>query len=126
MSKKTEMIKMREAGMTYENIGKAFGISKQAVFAAIGGDVRKRFKPITSEDCIYPNLRKWMNDNRVTRSELCRKFFGNTNPVCHHNVSKFMRGTNGGATKHTIDRYLAVTGLTYEELFETDKEYNDD
>lgn len=123
MNRKAEMIKMRESGATYKDIGEAFGISRQAVFQHIGGMVRGGyFKTLSANDCIYPNLRKWMNDNHMSRSKLCRAMFGNTLPSNQHHISNFLRGKNSGATKHTIDKYLTVTGLTYEELFETDKE----
>lgn len=114
-----QMIGMRKKGSTYEDIGKAFNISKQRVYSLIGDQVKNRFKEITSESCVYPNLRKWMNDNRITRAKLCEMLYGNRHPVNRNYISSFLKGNTQRVTRETIDKYLMVTGLTYEELFET-------
>lgn len=104
---------MRKKGMTYEEIGEVFGISKQAVYqAAHPGD---GFHAGAVMKVSYTGLRKWMLDNRVTFTmlgELCGRprlygsIVGKTEP-----------------RKDTIDAILKVTGLTYEECF---KEETDD
>lgn len=118
--RKAEMIEMRENGYTYHEIGKAFGISRQRVQTLIGGQMKSHFRRTTPEDCIYPNLRKWMNDNRITRAELCRRLYGDTHPNNRAKCCEFLKGINQRASKRTIDKYLSVTGLTYEELFATE------
>lgn len=115
-----KMVEMRENGSTYQEIGKAFGLSRQRVCQMIGGQVRSHFKKITPEDCIYPILRKWMNDNHITRADLCRRLYGNTHPKNSSRCRAFLKGINQEAKKNTIDKYLMVTGLTYEELFKTE------
>jgi hypothetical protein len=118
--RKAKMIEMRNKGFTYHEIGKAFNLSSQRIFMIIGGQLKSHFKEITSQDCIHPNLRKWMNDNRITRMELCRRINGNNHPENYQRIRNFLIGKTQKATKSTIDRYLLVTGLSYEELFETE------
>lgn len=67
MNRKAEMIAMHETGIPYKAIGEAFGISKQRVYQIIGNDSPGYFKTMAKEDCIYPNLRKWLNENRLTK-----------------------------------------------------------
>lgn len=117
--RKNKMLEMHEKGLSYQEIGKVFNISRQRVYMIIGGHFRVFFKPITSDECIYPNLRKWMNDNRVNRAELCRRLYDNFQPHSLSVICNFLKGHNSYATKHFIDKCLKVTGLTYEELFET-------
>lgn len=70
----------RAQGMTYEQISKKYGVSRQRIHQIIGGDtdrVKNYFRTLTEKDCIYPNLRKWMNDNKVSKVELSRRIFKN-------------------------------------------------
>ena len=120
IEQKAKMIEMKESGLTFVEIGEAFGISKQRVYQLIGGQFRKHFNKITPKDCIYPNMRKWMNDNQISRSELTRRMFGDRHGVHYTWVSSFLKGTGRDVRKSTIDKYIAVTGLTYEELFARD------
>jgi hypothetical protein len=115
-----EMLIMKRDGATYEEIGKAFNISKQRVYQIIGEESKAHFREITSAECIYPNLRKWMNDNRISRSELTRRAFGDGHRVHYSHIYHTLRGESADLRKSTIDRYLAATGLTYEEFFYTE------
>lgn len=119
--RKAQMEKMLQNGATYSEIAAAFNLSRQRVFSIIGGRLENHFKEITAEECVYPNLRKWLNENRVTRAELCRRLTGgNTHPKTYSSVLAFCRGKTTRTPKQTIDKYLLVTKLTYEELFATE------
>lgn len=106
----------RNAGMTYREIAAKHGVSHQRVQQACTGKRGPKFKPYKPEECIYPNLRRWLNENEVNRSEFVRRMgfevIGNRLPE----TAKWFTG-KGYPTKKSIDRMLAVTGLTYEELF---------
>lgn len=109
----------RAQGMTYRQIGEKHGISRSRVYQIIGGDTDKRescFRGITEKDCIYPNLRKWMNDNKISKIELTRRIFGEGHTELQCRLSEWLRG-KCYPTKKNIDRFIKVTGLTYEELF---------
>ena len=120
MIEKQELMRAdRAQGMTYKQISEKYGISKQRVQQIVGGGtdrVKACFRGITEKDCIYPNLRKWMNDNKVSKAELCRRLFGNSHPQLQDRARAWLNGRNH-PSKLNIDRLIEVTGLTYEELF---------
>lgn len=105
----------REKGMTLQQIADKNGVSKQYVAQVVGKQSPKGFRVIT-EECVYPNLRKWMNANKVSRAELCRRMGITSEPS---NIARLRTYMNGRADppKRTIDKMLQVTGMTYEVLF---------
>ena len=117
---RTEMQAMRDEGYNYTQIAEAAGVSKQRIFQLIGGEQRNRTpKPLTETECVYPNLRKWMNENHVSRGELTRRLYnGTTPPRACERVNKFLNGTvNHIINRQFLDSILKITGLTYEQLF---------
>jgi predicted DNA-binding protein YlxM (UPF0122 family) len=105
----------REAGLTYREIAEKYGVSYQCVAqscARCGG----YFKPYTKDEVVYPNLRKWLNDNKVSRREFVRKMGKLPHPETQSRISDHFRGKKY-PHKKTIDKYIEVTGLTYEQLF---------
>lgn len=108
-------IAAREQGMTYAQIAEKYGVSKQTVGQVCGKAQPYMFRAVT-ENCVYPNLRRWMNDNKVSIKELLR-MMGKTPYVntCK-NMSGYLRGEND-PPKVIIDDMLKATGLTYEEMF---------
>ena len=109
----------REKGMTYAEIAKKYGVSRQAVqFACCKSDDSK-FRGWTEERCIYPNLRKWLNDNRVSLFEFIRRM---DLVPCYKTSGRFGCYFKGRCypRKDVIDKMLEVTGLTYEQLWEVD------
>lgn len=118
MSERAEqMKKLRLQGMSYEEIGKAFDISRQRVYQIIGGTEMNYFKEIKPDECVYPNLRKWLNENRINRPKLTRLMYSEEKyaPTRWEIVCRALEGAN--CRKTTIDRILKATGLTYEEAF---------
>ena len=111
--RKLEMFEMSQKGATFEEIGKAYNISRQRVAQIIGGRMKPHFTPIAPNKCIYPNVRKWMNDNRISKAELTRRLYGNTGSDNQHRVRMVLLGERKDMLKSTLDKYLEVTGLTY-------------
>lgn len=66
-------IAARETGMTYSEIAKKYGVSQQCVSQVCSRYGVGHFKPYTTDEVVYPNLRKWLNDNKVTRLEFTRR-----------------------------------------------------
>lgn len=119
MADRDLMRSYRAQGMTYEQIGEKVGLSKQRVFQLVGGGTdraKKHFRTITEEQCVYPNIRKWMNENSVSKAEFSRKVFGTAHPKTMSLLCGWLSG-KGYPSKHNIDKLIEVTGLTYEELF---------
>lgn len=106
----------RKQGKTFYQIAEKYGVSKQAVAAACAIHALGHFKPYTEAEVVYPKLRKWLNDNEVTRSEFARRMGLVPYAKNCYRVSVYFRGMNY-PLKETIDKMLEVTGLTYEEMF---------
>ena len=113
-----EMQELRNNGYTYIQIAEIGGVSKQRVFQLIGKTSARFVKPITEANCIYPNLRNWMNNNHISRMELVRQMYGEVLPQAYGRVRAFLNGdVHMHINKYMLDRILKVTGLTYEQLF---------
>ena len=111
----------REKGLTYREIAAKYGVTYQAVACVCGKNNPNRFRYHTEKGVVYPNLRTWLNDNKVSVKELTRRLdIGTYAENCLRT-----RGVISGKTnprKDYIDRLIAITGLTYEELFAERKE----
>lgn len=105
----------REKGLTYRQIAQKYGVSKQAVHNVCAKQ-NGNFRPFTEETCVYPNLRQWLNDNRITKSEFIRRMGATYITQENARYAAYFRGEHY-PSKQTIDKMLAVTGLTYEQLF---------
>lgn len=106
----------RDAGLTYREIAEKHGVSYQCVAQSCSRYSDFNFKAYRREEVVYPNLRRWLNDNKITRSEFIRRM---GNVVCgnaHSQISEWFRGKRY-PTKSSIDKILKITGLTYEQLF---------
>ena len=109
---------MRDEGYSYAKIADACGVSKQRVFQLIGGIHHKTPKLLTETECVYPNLRKYMNENKISRMSLARQIYGEVTSRHYERLNKFLNGTTYVyINKHMLDRILSITGLTYEQLF---------
>lgn len=122
MENKEQMKLLRQQGLNYAQIAKACGVSRQYVAQVLGGYDPYRFIPV-SEKCIYPNLRKWMNDNKVSCKEFLRRMgYATTEGNTYYKFRGCIMGEIQ-PTKPYIDKMLKVTGLTYEVLFYEGKKY---
>lgn len=115
--REAEMLEMRRAGASYTEIAERYGISKQRVYQIVGARNKAYFRPITPERCIYPYLRKWMNDNEISIAELVRRGRGNASATNWCELKAVLTGKARAVTKPTIDKLINATGLTYEKLF---------
>ena len=106
----------RENGLTYREIAQKYGVSHQCVAQACAKQNPKQFQFHKESKFAYPNIRKWLNDNKVSVPELVRRT-GLAN--CAGNFYR-MRSILKGETeprKSTIDKLIAITGMPYEVLF---------
>lgn len=116
-----EMLCMRNGGKNYSEIAQHFNISKQRVYQLIGNSNPSFFRHIQPTGCIYKGVRKWMNDNKVSVTEMTRRIYGNYNPCSYSAVRNRLCGLLDMNKKH-IDKILQITGLTYEVAFELESE----
>lgn len=117
-SKRKQMQMLRDQGLKYREIAEKFGCSTQYVSMVCGKRDPSHFVPI-GEECIYPNLRKWMNENKMSRREFIRRMGLTAHANDYERLSKYIRGEYH-PRKPYIDKMLEVTGMTYETLFYTE------
>lgn len=110
-------LEARDSGMTYEQIAEMFGVSKQRVAQVCGKYSPRYWQYIHETGCIYPNLRKWMNENKVSKVELARRMgYVNSQAAASVALKNYMTG-KATMTKPYIDKLLKATGMPYEVLF---------
>lgn len=112
-----DMLEDRAAGMTYEEIGTKYGVSRQRVGQICGKWNKYYFKVIKKDGCVYVNLRNWMNENSVSRNELARRMGMEPTGETLARLRSYLTGRNN-PPKTYIDRLIKATGMNYEMLFE--------
>lgn len=106
-----------EQGLTRTEIAKQLGISRQAVSQALARYNPAYFKLITESNCIYPNIREWMNKNKVSMNEFVRRMGCASYAGNFYTLKNNLTGKTD-TKKSTIDKILAITGMTYELAFD--------
>lgn len=112
---KEEAAKMRENGFSLQEIADRFGVSRQRIGILFRKTGRVSKKPTGLDSVVFPNIRKFLSDNRMSI-----KRFSN---FCQSDYNSVLRGIKGynDMQKHTIDDILRATGMTYEEAFKEDE-----
>lgn len=64
---KIKMFSMRLEGCTLQQIGDKYGITRERVRQVLDDSAGKRVK---GQNWIYPNLRKYLNENKINACEL--------------------------------------------------------
>lgn len=116
-----QMIEDRKSGMTLEAIAQKHGVCRTRVSQILGRYHVTNFQPV--QDCPYPNLAKWMNENQISRSELTQRLYGNGSSNNVYRVREYISGRLD-PPKRFIDKLLKVAGMSYEVMFA--KEENHD
>lgn len=114
-NKKARMMAMREQGMKHREIAEVFGVSRQYVAKVCGHCDPAHFRYVDEGEA-YPNLRRWMNENKVSRFEFLRRMGLTLHAYNASRLGSIIRGETQ-PNKAYIDKMLAVTGMTYEVLF---------
>lgn len=115
--------KLRMQGLTFAEIGKRLGVSKQrAAQCCAGMNPEQTAWACHKEDLdsiIYAGLKKWMLENKVSVPEMMRRIGLDTGS----SRSKHFRNRLEGKTQlpiTEIKKILAVTGGTFEQMFAND------
>ena len=110
-------LELRSDGMTYTEVASVLGVTMGEVYIAAGHVGRTRtYRAFTPKRCVYPNIRDWLNNNKITLRQLCEYMC----PFVTGATINRIRDMLSGATelrKSDIDRLLKLTGLTYEQAF---------
>lgn len=125
MANKAEIIADRMNGMKYEDIAKKHGVSHQYVGIVCNGLLPNNFHYIKDTSCVFPNLRNWMNTNKVSKSELLRRMGLEPVPMTIDKMNSVMMRKQD-LSKKWIDAMIKATGMTYECLFSLEERVADD
>lgn len=107
MNERTAKAKeMRAAGATYNEIAAALGVSKARAHQLATYEKGCYFHKEVVAAIPYKGLREWMEAHKVGVAELSRR--------C--GTGRIFAG-GYGINKNTVDKILAVTGLSYEDCF---------
>ena len=117
MTLREQCLELHEKGIRHSEIARIVGVSRQRVSQICGKYTPGHFCKYTANECVYPNWRNFMNENRVSRMELLRRMGKEPHPEFMSRLSTWMRG-DCYPQKQTIDCILKATGLTYEQLFD--------
>jgi transcriptional regulator with XRE-family HTH domain len=115
----------RDKGLTYREIALKYGVSYQNVAQACSTHQLARFRYHRADSIIYPNLLKWLNDNKINTSELLRRLGLETTASNYERLCKILSGKLQ-PRKPLIDKLIEITGLTYENLFKESEEKKDE
>lgn len=107
----------RDCGMTYEQLAKKYGVSRQRVGQICGKYNKKRFHAVTQERCKYINLRIWMNEKHVTMCDLI-EMMGVAQTGTRAIEFRSKLAGSGELSKLYIGKLMNVTGLGYDDLLE--------
>ena len=109
IDEKVEAFRMRLEGSTLEEIANHFGVSKQYISQEL--TIERERKRSISAKCIYPNLKNFMRQNRLTGKSFAKK-----TGICYPTLCRVLSGETD-AHKKTIDRILEYTGFSYDQAF---------
>lgn len=110
---KLEACSMRFDGASLQEIADHFGVTKEYISKVTPKAPLRSIRRAMCETYIYPNISKWMRENRIDAGK-----FSSMLHVSRMTVSNNFRGKTM-PTKKTIDAVLEVTGMKYEEAFYT-------
>lgn len=117
-----DMLQMRLDGSTIQQIADKYGVTKQCVqqqLSIIAGNAKPRPRGI-DERVIYPNLAKWIVDNRIAKYKLSEMI--DMKSKCTDSIRKKLYGERD-FTITEIKKLIEITGYTFEYIF-AEKENN--
>lgn len=109
---------MRRDGATYEEIGAVFGVSRERIRQVLKNQVRTRKCSTDMEKIVYEGLYNYLMDNpKMTYPALSMAMFGGGDTKTNNKLRHLLHGKNCMISKRSLDRLMALTGMTYEQLF---------
>lgn len=129
VERKEKIKEMAKEGISCAEIGRRVGCSRQAIWSMLNaaGELptkqpkkqpEKSSETIAKKQCVYPHIRKYMNENKICAKKLTIMIFGDDSSSFsyeYEKVRKTLRGEN--CKEDVIDGILKITGMTYEEAF---------
>ena len=110
---------LRMQGLTFEEIGKRLGVSRQRIAQCCAGmnpEATAWACRIKDLDCIiYPNLKKWMLENKVSISEMMRRIGLDTGSRRSESFSNKLKERKQIKISN-IKKILTMTCGTFEQM----------
>lgn len=120
-------IEMRRQGKSFEDIGKAFGVSRQAVHKKIGKEPRAKKYDGIVDRIPFQGLYDYMVAHpRLTVPAFAMIVFGDYGKNKTNCMCGILTGENVSIKGKYMDKLLSVTGMTYEQLFKPREGYVND
>lgn len=101
-------------GHNSTEIAKKFNVSRQYICHMF--NVSNLRVEIEAKRCVYPRIAAWMIENNAGYSRMAQMIGGTTQQTMYYNLTN-----EGSIKKYMIDDILHLTGLTYEEAFQTER-----
>lgn len=96
------------SGATYEDAGRAFGISRQRVHQIFSHLYDRR---ASRRAIVYPNLNRWMLDKNYAYADMAEEL-----DISVATLASYVHGAEN-MPKVVIDKMIELTGIPYEKLF---------
>lgn len=112
----SEIFYMVLEGFTFKDAAEKYMVCESAIsyrFKRAG--VRFELKHMNCIPSYYPNIRKWMIENRVSERR-----FANMTGICQSTISFILNGKKRPSMA-SINKVLKATGMTFEEAFATEE-----
>lgn len=118
MSKVEKFKELRKQGLTCREIADMYGCSPQYVSQSCADDIgAKSFRIYKEDECAYPGLRSWLNENKISRAGLTRMLLGkNSWGGSRESLRNKLKGRSSFQISD-INILIDRSGLTYEQLF---------
>lgn len=108
---KIEAYAMRLNGVSLQEIADKFGVSKQYIQQTLPTEQLRSRRRHFIRKPIYPNLETWLFKRGISNKDFAAMI-----EVSISTTGRIVSGSQN-MSKSTIDKILAVTGMTYEEAF---------
>ena len=121
---KTEILRLREEGKTYREIGEIYGLTRQRIHAiATANDCRVRKKNTDIEKIVYKGIYEFMKENPNVSFTKLASVANNGSALNNQRACVFIRKLSGTTDKVTftisnIKCLMKFTGKSFDELFE--------
>lgn len=113
---KALMLHMRYEGMTQKEIAAKTGYSLPRVQQLVGADSPAHTRAWTKKRCRWPELRHWLNVNRMSVKKLVTMMGYVYAPDTGKRIAQCLAGERE-LKKSEIDTLMKLTGMSYEKLF---------
>ena len=109
---------MRKQGMTYREIGECFGVTYEGIRLVLAHmePQERYFRAVTEKRCIYPGIREWMNQEKISPRRLAAMMGYSTYTGVVRSLGDRLSG-RAEIRIGDIRNILRISGMTFEEAF---------